>query len=279
MITVVSIALGRIVVAIDRVVSTDRLATAHPLAPAHPLAAADPPYVASPDAGAEATLVLARVLAAIALLCLARLALTVLLAATARAARSTALAEAASLVGGALGRRLVAAIVGAGVLPSFVQLPRTAPAAEPTGTAPPPTAVMRWLDDGTDGRAVADPAPTEPHPSSRVQDPSSQVQVPSARVQAASSADLQDRPTETPGRPPADQTVGQLTEMTWTVRRGEHLWSIAEEFLAEVLGRPPTTSETAAYHRRLIEANRHRLFDPDDPDLVFAGQTFTLPRP
>jgi hypothetical protein len=38
-------------------------------------------------------------------------------------------------------------------------------------------------------------------------------------------------------------------------------------------------AETAAYHRLLIDANRHRLAVPDNPDLVFAGQEFTLPTP
>ena len=33
----------------------------------------------------------------------------------------------------------------------------------------------------------------------------------------------------------------------------------------------------AAYWRRLIEANRGRLVDPDDPDLVLPGQRFVLP--
>ena len=71
--------------------------------------------------------------------------------------------------------------------------------------------------------------------------------------------------------PPAAQTPS-----TWVVHPGESFWSIAEEHL----GRDNTTSDTQAVSRywlRLIEANRDRLADPSDPDLLFSGQVLDLP--
>lgn len=66
---------------------------------------------------------------------------------------------------------------------------------------------------------------------------------------------------------------------TWTVTAGESFWSIAGDVLEVELGRPPTDAEIDPRWRALIAANRHRLVDPDDPDLIVAGQVFELPAP
>jgi hypothetical protein len=63
----------------------------------------------------------------------------------------------------------------------------------------------------------------------------------------------------------------------WVVQRGDHLWSIAESHLGDSLGRPPTDAEIAPYWRRLIDHNRSRLRDPNEPDLIFVDQMFELP--
>jgi hypothetical protein len=68
-------------------------------------------------------------------------------------------------------------------------------------------------------------------------------------------------------------------EQQWTAERGDHLWSIAEQVLTDAWGRPPTDAETVGYWDRLIAANRQHLADPDNPDLIYPGQTFTVPRP
>jgi nucleoid-associated protein YgaU len=39
----------------------------------------------------------------------------------------------------------------------------------------------------------------------------------------------------------------------------------------------PPEREVARYWRRLVEANRDRLVDPGNPDLLRPGQTLTLP--
>lgn len=63
------------------------------------------------------------------------------------------------------------------------------------------------------------------------------------------------------------------------VRAGDHFWSVAEEVLAGAWGRSPTDGETTPYWSRLVEANRHRLVDRDNADLLFPGQLLEVPSP
>jgi nucleoid-associated protein YgaU len=66
---------------------------------------------------------------------------------------------------------------------------------------------------------------------------------------------------------------------TWTIAPGDHLWHVATATLRTAWQRTPSNGEIAGYLDRLIDANRDRLAIRDDPDLVFPGQTFTLPAP
>lgn len=82
--------------------------------------------------------------------------------------------------------------------------------------------------------------------------------------------------------PPGARTVDPSTrsaafDRTWTVRRGDHLWRIAHDTLAARLGHQPVDAEVVPYWEQLIETNRPRLVDPNNPDLIFPGQVFTLP--
>jgi nucleoid-associated protein YgaU len=56
---------------------------------------------------------------------------------------------------------------------------------------------------------------------------------------------------------------------TWTVQPGDHLWNIAER---------TAPADVATYWRRLVELNRPRLADPDNPDLLFPGDVVVLPQ-
>lgn len=66
---------------------------------------------------------------------------------------------------------------------------------------------------------------------------------------------------------------------SWTVARGECFWTIADQVLTRAWGRAPADEEIVPYWNRLIEANRSVLADPSNPDLLYAGQTFTVPAP
>jgi nucleoid-associated protein YgaU len=89
-------------------------------------------------------------------------------------------------------------------------------------------------------------------------------------------------PTEEPTRdapaaPPGPAAVAGRVGGEWVVRPGDHLWGIAEEVLAERAG--TDLSDAAVRHLwiRLIDANRDRLVDPEDPDLILPGQRLVLP--
>lgn len=61
------------------------------------------------------------------------------------------------------------------------------------------------------------------------------------------------------------------------VQSGDHLWGVAERVLAAHHGNPVPDAEVVGYWQRLVEANRDRLADPDNPDLIYPGQEFVLP--
>jgi hypothetical protein len=86
---------------------------------------------------------------------------------------------------------------------------------------------------------------------------------------AAPTPDALRPPTTAPPPPPAADT--------WTIAPGDHLWEVAHDVLAESWGRAVTDREVAAYWEHLIAENRGVLVDPQNPDLVYAGQVFTLP--
>ena len=144
-------------------------------------------------------------------------------------------------------RRLVQAVVGVSVAAgTFVGSASTSAAAG--ASTDPPMPVMRRLGD--DGPAVMQVATTVP---------------------AAQEAP----PVEE--APPAPAPEAAATE--WTVRAGDHFWRVAEEVRAAQLHRAPTDGETDPYWRRLVTANRDRLADRDNPDLLFPGQVLLLPAP
>jgi nucleoid-associated protein YgaU len=61
------------------------------------------------------------------------------------------------------------------------------------------------------------------------------------------------------------------------VRPGEHFWSIAAAHLSAAWGTKPELRQVGRYWRALVAANRDRLADPANPDLLFPGQRLRLP--
>lgn len=76
------------------------------------------------------------------------------------------------------------------------------------------------------------------------------------------------RMTREPQRPLADAEG-------WVVEAGDSFWSIAEETLAA--DGPVEPRDVARYCDRLIEANRDRLVDRHNPDLLAVGQELSIP--
>lgn len=75
---------------------------------------------------------------------------------------------------------------------------------------------------------------------------------------------------------PAAQPQEDRRRAEWTVEPGDSFWSIAEEVLADRLGRAPTDVEIIPFWRSVIDANRDRL-RTGDADLVYPGQVFVVP--
>jgi len=93
------------------------------------------------------------------------------------------------------------------------------------------------------------------------------------------------RSDQTDAHPHQDLTSAQKIDdtvraETWAVVQGDHLWSIAQETLADVWGRQDLTdSEIVPYWRAVIDANTDRLVEPGNPDLILPGQILVLPEP
>ena len=78
-------------------------------------------------------------------------------------------------------------------------------------------------------------------------------------------------------RPPGGPDHLPPTAGTLTVRPGDDFWSLTEALVRLQTGRPPRDHEIIGPWRRLIEANRDVLTDPDDPNLLLPGTVLRLP--
>ena len=68
------------------------------------------------------------------------------------------------------------------------------------------------------------------------------------------------------------------TEATYTVERGDNLWTISASYLRNSINSEPTIAEIDGYWRAVIEANRDTLRS-GDPNLIYPGELVTLPAP
>ncbi|HYI61914.1 MAG TPA: hypothetical protein VEW93_08940 [Acidimicrobiales bacterium] len=170
----------------------------------------------------------------------------------ARASRVPALVAAADVVTVPVVRRVLGAVAGVGLTASTAGLltadsPPRPPAAQVVDPAD-ASVVLERLPDRSDVVLRWQPAPAGddgPSPGGTA----------TMRVDGGAP-------------PPAGQE--------WRVEAGQSFWEVAERSLARAWGRAPTDDEVAPYWAALVEANRSRLVDPADPDLVRPGQVFTL---
>jgi hypothetical protein len=148
-------------------------------------------------------------------------------------------------------RRLVgASVIALGVLP-------LQPAAANADPAPPVLAPADLPEAPT-----AEPAPRlEPLP------PTTMLPTPPA----------QPVPHPPEAGSPTPRDADPVFERSVTVAVGDSFWSIAEQQVTRRLGRTPTDTEVVEPWLALIDANRDRLLDPTDPDLLHPGQVLRLP--
>lgn len=98
-----------------------------------------------------------------------------------------------------------------------------------------------------------------------------------AQTTASSPPVVMHRVTDAPSPAPAPAPAPAVR--THVVVPGEHFWSIAESVLHDAWGRSASVAEVTPYWRTLVEANRDRLRDRGNADLVFPGQEFVVPAP
>ncbi|MFL6204709.1 MAG: LysM peptidoglycan-binding domain-containing protein [Acidimicrobiales bacterium] len=139
----------------------------------------------------------------------------------------------------------------------------------PSGPAddPPGTAVMVPLDPpvapGSSSTTTSAP-PTTQHATTTSLPPTTQPTTtsppPSTMPPAGSAVRPAPEPVAAPAGPPPQEVV---------VAPGDSFWSIAVDEAGE--------RDLVAYWRALIEANRSRLVDPSNPDLLYPDQVLRLP--
>lgn len=79
--------------------------------------------------------------------------------------------------------------------------------------------------------------------------------------------------------PPATPAAPAIDPTTWIVEPGDSFWSIAEEATATADGSPADERTIDRYWQALIDANRARLVDPQNPDVLLPGQHLVVPPP
>lgn len=76
---------------------------------------------------------------------------------------------------------------------------------------------------------------------------------------------------------PQTQARVPAKSATHVVVRGDNLWSISKQAFTSQFGRDPNETELRTYWAAVIQANRDRLLNHDNADLIFPGQIIELP--
>lgn len=174
-------------------------------------------------------------------------------------------------------RRVLLGTAGAGLASTVVSSPVSPALVAAAADGAEDTAVMVKLEPLTSDE-------TSTSTTSTTSLPSTTSTTPSAAPTSSTTASLPPTTSTTPSaapEPPSTDAADRHSQ-TWTVQAGDSFWSIAEEVVAEQLGSQspssPTDADIAHYWQALIAANRDRLSDRANPDLLFPGQELSLPR-
>lgn len=76
-------------------------------------------------------------------------------------------------------------------------------------------------------------------------------------------------------RPPETISITAGTQLEVIVTEGDHLWSLAERRVSDVLGRPAADHEVAPYWREVVSSNPE--IRSGDPDVIYPGEVIVLP--
>jgi DNA-binding SARP family transcriptional activator len=128
-----------------------------------------------------------------------------------------------------------------------------------------------------DSPASANPAaPTFPHPAARAD---GTLATPRPGLDLGHSSGVSPLPASTPGPVPSPARMPRTGHAPTdvAVEAGDNIWCLAAEHLSSALGRPATPDDVGPYWLLVIEANRARLVEPSNPDLIYPGQVFVLP--
>jgi len=145
-------------------------------------------------------------------------------------------------------------------------------AGTPPPSDPPGTAVMEVLEAGEDDVSTTTTAPAAITVPPTTAPPTT---APATSTTTSPGAPPDPRPPVAPPAPVAADPVGEEI----VVLAGDSFWSIAADVLAEARGRGVTDREVQEYWRRLIHANRARLVEPGNPDLLLPHQRLVRPQP
>lgn len=206
--------------------------------------------------------------------------------AVARIARIASLVRVADALSVPVVRRVLQTSLGLGLATAVVASSAPGPVAVHDGARTAPAAAAAETPTmhpvtGPPGTAPAPPGmrplgPPEPPTSTTPAAPRATPVDTPGEEEPDTGGDEQETPEQDA---PGQEAVGtpEPSGRTWTVHTGDHLWAIAEEHLGDLLGTSPTDQQVTEYWVQLIEANRDRLVDRDNPDLIVPGQVFVLP--
>lgn len=200
-----------------------------------------------------------------------------LLGLLARATRIPALVAATDMATLPLVRRLLAALVGAGLTATIGV---NSLALHGTGPGPSPARVETRAGpgDGSPAHRRSDPISRTPAEPSHGQSSRRSVVITRLPDEAPPTPGDGTATMEVTGPPSrVDPVPATPTPAAWTVGPGDNFWLAAESTLARAWDRPPTESETTDYWRSLVEHNRNRLAVPENADLIYPGQVFERP--
>lgn len=149
--------------------------------------------------------------------------------------------------------------------------------------SPPRTAIVAPAGPETEVATMTRAGPAGPSPGrapgratmTRVDAPPAAATMTRVHLAVGTPAAGPDPPATTTGWSSAPDPAPPAGEATsWVVEPGDSFWSIAEDVVGGERERA-----VGRYWRTLVEANRSRLVDPANPDLLVPGQELTLPDP